>query len=169
MCETHDFWRRLPNHITRDSPPPGSSTAVVTTDRSRGRRGHGLSGFYDDDGFLQIVAKRVGLEEWRRTTVLAVLQKRTGNTLDRMIELVRQHLHVEAYTKAEVIETFYSCTPDIVGVARESVSLRCARVVSGVRNPVGDRKRTQRTQSDAQHGSRRRIFLTPKSVARVRG
>lgn len=36
-------------------------------------------------------------------TVLATLQKCLGKTLDEMIEIVHQNLHVEEYSKKEVI------------------------------------------------------------------
>ncbi|XP_029344365.1 N-acetylgalactosamine kinase [Acyrthosiphon pisum] len=51
----------------------------------------------------QIIAKQLNLE-WEQMAVLATLQKRSGNSLDRMIELVHQHLHVDAYSKSEVCE-----------------------------------------------------------------
>ncbi|VVC32165.1 Hypothetical protein CINCED_3A006367 [Cinara cedri] len=51
----------------------------------------------------QIIAKRLNLE-WKHMTVLATLQKNLGNTLDQMIELVHQHLHVDKYSKKEICE-----------------------------------------------------------------
>lgn len=53
-----------------------------------------------DVGF-QIIAKQLNLK-WKDMTVLAVLQKSLGNTLDQMIKLVHQNLHVEAYSKKKV-------------------------------------------------------------------
>jgi len=53
---------------------------------------------------FQIVAKQLDLD-WKRTTALATLQKRSGNTLDQMIELVHRYLHVEKYSKNEVLYT----------------------------------------------------------------
>lgn len=51
---------------------------------------------------FQIIAKKLNIE-WEQMTVLAMLQQRLGKTLDEMIELVHQHLHVEEYSKKEVI------------------------------------------------------------------
>lgn len=108
-----------PNYITRDSQVENCNWRIILGGGGAPSGYRFLtttSTYLYSLGFLQIVAKRVGLEEWRRMTVLAVLQKQTGNTLDRMIELVRQHLHVEAYTKAEVKETFCSCTHSILSM-----------------------------------------------------
>ncbi|VVC25844.1 Hypothetical protein CINCED_3A016918 [Cinara cedri] len=51
----------------------------------------------------QIIAKRLNLT-WKHMTVLATLQKNLGNTLDQMIELVHQNLHVDGYSKKEICE-----------------------------------------------------------------
>ncbi|KAE9545109.1 hypothetical protein AGLY_000652 [Aphis glycines] len=51
----------------------------------------------------QVIAKQLNLE-WKQMTVLATLQKSLDNTLDQMIELVHQHLHVDKYSKSEVCE-----------------------------------------------------------------
>lgn len=50
---------------------------------------------------FQIIAKQLNFK-WKDMTVLAVLQKSLGNTLDQMIKLVHQNLHVEVYSKKEV-------------------------------------------------------------------
>ncbi|VVC32159.1 Hypothetical protein CINCED_3A020885 [Cinara cedri] len=51
----------------------------------------------------QIIAKQLNLE-WKNLTVLATLQENSGNTLDQMIELVHQHLHVNSYSRNEICE-----------------------------------------------------------------
>ncbi|XP_050432803.1 N-acetylgalactosamine kinase isoform X2 [Adelges cooleyi] len=51
----------------------------------------------------QIIAKQRGLD-WKQLTVLSRLQKNLGYTLDEMIELVHQHLHVASYSKKEVCD-----------------------------------------------------------------
>jgi len=84
----------------------------------------------------QVIAKQLNLE-WKQMTVLAALQKYSGNTLDQMIELVHRHLHVEAYTKKEVCDILsvteneldkLSLTPNTVHVPKFFLHQRALHV-----------------------------------------